>query len=81
MKKTALVLAALIVLPAAAFAGQAAKTATSPAPAACISTAKIQLDCAATGSIETARPATDNTATAGKKLGVDIDPWSMTNGF
>lgn len=81
MKKTALVLAALIALPAAAFAGEAAKTGTSPAPAACITTTKTHLDCAATGSIDKPRPVADNTATAGKKLGVDINPWSITNGF
>jgi len=82
MKKTALVLAALIALPGAAFAGQTAKTDASTAPAACVATTvKTHLDCAATGSIEKARPAIDNTATGGKKLGIDVNPWSISNGM
>jgi hypothetical protein len=79
MKKTVIALAALLALPGAALADTAAKT-QSEQPAACV-TAKSDLDCAATGSIEKVRPASDNTATGGKKLGIDVDPWSISNGM
>ncbi|MBN9242985.1 MAG: DUF680 domain-containing protein [Mesorhizobium sp.] len=82
MKKTALVLAALIALPGAAFAGTHAVKANAPAPAACAtSTTPANLDCTATGSVEKTRPAATNTATGGKKLGIDVNPWSISNGM
>jgi hypothetical protein len=82
MKKTAVALAALIALPGAAFAGNNAVTTQAPVPAACAtSTVRANLDCTATGSVEKARPASDNTATGGKKLGIDLNPWSISNGM
>ena len=83
MKKTALALAALIALPGAAFAGTSAVKANASAPTACTTTATVhaKLDCAATGSIEKTRPAAENTATGGKRLGIDVNPWSISNGM
>ncbi|MGN6305587.1 MAG: DUF680 domain-containing protein [Mesorhizobium sp.] len=82
MKKTALALAALIALPGAAFAGNNAVRTQVPVPAACATaTVRANLDCTATGSVEKARPASNNTATGGKKLGIDLNPWSISNGM
>jgi len=83
MKKTALVLAVLVALPGAAFAGtnNAAKTAAQPPAACATATVRAKLDCAATGSIEKARPAPADTATGGKRLGIDVNPWSISNGM
>jgi len=86
MKKTALALAVLIALPGAAFAGTNAVGTQAPVPAACATaTVRANLDCSATGSVEKARPAADNavdnTATGGKKLGIDLNPWSISNGM
>ena len=82
MKRTALVLAALIALPGAAFAGTNAVRTDASVPAACATaTVRANVDCTATGSVEKARPASDNTATGGKKLGIDVNPWSISNGM
>ena len=82
MKKTALALAALVALSGAALAGETAKNDAGAAPAACVATTvRANLDCAATGSIDKAGSAAGDTATGGKKLGIDLNPWSVTNGF
>ena len=82
MKKTALALAALIALPGVAFAGTHAAKTNVPAPAACTTAAvRAHLDCTTPGSVEKARPASENTATGGKTLGIDVNPWSISNGM
>ncbi|KQZ97857.1 hypothetical protein ASD64_16475 [Mesorhizobium sp. Root157] len=77
MKKTALALAALLILPSGAMAAQSAsKSKAKPAPACTQTTTN--LDCATTGTVE--RP---NTAvSAGKpKVGIDVNPWIMPSAF
>lgn len=80
MNKTALALGLLIALPGIAFAGDRTGH-EAHTPAACTATGA-KVDCAATGSIEKPRPAPKaDTATGGRKLGMDVDPWSIVNGM
>lgn len=78
MKKAILMLAALLALSGAAFAGS-----SQPAKqeAACIDTkADVKLDCAATGSLEKADAAAHK-ASKGPRLGIGIDPWIVPSSF
>lgn len=77
MKKTALALAALLVLSGSAMAAQPTKAKTKPAPNCQQQTTN--LDCAATGSVE--KPNTAPATTSGPKLGIDINPWIMPSAF
>ncbi|WP_274627011.1 DUF680 domain-containing protein [Arvimicrobium flavum] len=77
MKTSAFLLAALLAIPGAAFAGdQAAKTSLPPKPAV---EQKAVLDYKATGSVVRTEQstATGEAGRQGKKLGIDVSPWIM----
>ncbi|MER9440475.1 DUF680 domain-containing protein [Mesorhizobium sp. M0340] len=79
MKKAILMLAALLALSGAAFAGS-----SQPAKqeAACIDTkADVKLDCAPTGSLEKADAAAHKAGSKGPRLGIGIDPWIVPSSF
>ncbi|MDG4881827.1 DUF680 domain-containing protein [Mesorhizobium sp. WSM4884] len=75
MKKTVLVLAAVLAFSGAAFAG--ASQPTKQAPAACAQThTNVTLDCTATGSVEKG-DASKTQTTKGPRLGMDMNPWFL----
>jgi hypothetical protein len=79
VKKTALALAALFVLSGGAMAAQSAKTKTKPAPACTQTTTNV--DCVATGSVETPNTNAAPATTKGPRIGIDINPWIMPSTF
>jgi hypothetical protein len=81
MKKTILILAALLAFSGAAFADQSQPG--KQAPVADCADTSIKLDCGATGSVEKAGAATHKGSTESKdpRLGIDIDPWIVPSTF
>ena len=78
MKKTILILAAVLAFSGAAFAGTS-QPSKHVAAAVCVDTkTNVKLDCSATGSVEKSDAKADS---KGPRLGIEINPWIVPSSF
>ena len=81
MKKTILILAAVLAFSGAAFAGTS-QPSKHVAAAVCVDTkTNVKLDCASTGSVQKKGTAENTAEGKGPRLGISINPWIVPSAF